>query len=154
MKPFVPRSFFARFLACALALAGMAVARAQQSAVNPYTYLGRVTDAEHVAFDTNRVATISAYDASGNLLARTKSTFRTNSRNNYRLDVKPETFSVRNTIILMFDFNSGAARWDPQDTVSGTCSWSFSGLRREGSVVASGPMTLRRVSPLADLVLE
>ena len=60
---------------------------AQQAAVNPYSYLGRVMDAEHVAFDTNRVATISAYDASGNLLARTTSTFKSVSRNNYRLDV-------------------------------------------------------------------
>ena len=63
------------------------VATAQQAAVNPYSYLGRVMDAEHVAFDTNRVAIISAYDASGTLLARTTSTFKSVSRNNYRLDV-------------------------------------------------------------------
>jgi hypothetical protein len=62
-------------------------ATAQQAAVNPYSYLGRVMDAEHVAFDTNRIATISAYDAFGTLLARTTSTFKSVSRNNYRLDV-------------------------------------------------------------------
>lgn len=56
-------------------------------AVNPYSYLGRVMDAEHVAFDTNRVATISAYDASGQLLVQTTSNFKSASRNNYRLDV-------------------------------------------------------------------
>ena len=71
-----------------LALAAMS-ARADNTscAVNPYTYLGRVMDAEHIAFDTNRVATISAYDASGQLLARTTSSFKSVSRNNYRLDV-------------------------------------------------------------------
>ena len=73
---------------------------------------------------------------------------------NYKGEVKPELFSVKNSILLMLDFATGAARWDPQETVAGTCAWSFSGLRHEGSLVASGTMTLRRVSQLADLVLE
>ena len=67
---------------------------AQQAAINPYTYLGRVMDAEHIAFDSNRVATISAYDASGRLLARTASTFRSTSRNNYRLDIPVASSAV------------------------------------------------------------
>ena len=73
----------AAFALCAAA----SVATAQQAAVNPYSYLGRVMDAEHVAFDAVRIATLSAYDASGQLLARTTSTFKSVSRNNYRLDV-------------------------------------------------------------------
>ena len=62
--------------------------------VNPYTYLGRVMDAEHVAFDTNRVATLYAYDAAGQLLARANSTFKPTSRNNYRLDVPVASLPV------------------------------------------------------------
>ena len=66
-------------------------------AVNPYTYLGRVMDAEHVAFDTNRIATLSAYRADGTLLARTTSTFRPSSRNNYRLDIPVASPAVSGT---------------------------------------------------------
>ena len=73
---------------------------------------------------------------------------------NYKGEVKPELFSVKNSILLMLDFAEGAARWDPQETVIGTCTWSFSGLRHEGNLVASGLMSLRRVSQLADIVLE
>ena len=73
---------------------------------------------------------------------------------NYKGEVKPETFSVENAILLELDFDGGAARWDPQDTVSGTCTWTFTGLRREGALSATGPATFTRVSPLAELVLE
>ena len=73
---------------------------------------------------------------------------------NYKGEVKPETFSVKNTVMLSFDFGEGASRWDPQDAVSGTCWWSFSGLRREGNLVASGPLSLKRVSALSEIVLE
>ncbi len=73
---------------------------------------------------------------------------------NYKGEVKPELFSVENNIFLMLDFKGGAARWDPQNTVTGTCTWSFKGLRREGNLVASGPMTLKRVSQLAEITLE
>ncbi len=73
---------------------------------------------------------------------------------NYKGEVKPELFSVENSIFLMLNFEGGAARWDPQNTVTGTCTWSFKGLRREGALVASGPMTLTRVSQLAEITLE
>ena len=73
---------------------------------------------------------------------------------NYKGEVKPELFSVKNSILLMLDFAEGAARWDPQETVTGTCAWSFEGLRHEGNLVASGPMTLRRVSQITELILE
>jgi hypothetical protein len=62
-------------------------AGAQQAAVNPFTYLGRVMDASHAAFDTNRVATIYAFDAGGALLARSETFYRPDSRRNYRLRV-------------------------------------------------------------------
>ena len=62
-------------------------ARAQSAAVNPFTYLGRVMDASHAAFDADRVATISAYDAGGTLLAKSETFFLPDSRRNYRLRI-------------------------------------------------------------------
>ncbi len=55
-----------------LAFAPARSARAQSAAVNPFTYLGRVMDSEHKAFDTNRVAVLSAADAAGKEIARTQ----------------------------------------------------------------------------------
>lgn len=73
---------------------------------------------------------------------------------NYKYDVKPETFSVKNEISLALDFSGGAAVWSPEDEVKGTCEWSFEGLRHEGALVASGTVTFKRVSQVADVVLE
>ena len=73
---------------------------------------------------------------------------------NYKGEVKPELFSVENKIAISLDLSPGAAQWDPQNSVSGQCYWTFSGLRREGPLVASGPLTLTRVSQLADIILE
>ena len=72
-------------LACAGALAKPA--RAQSAAVNPFTYLGRVMDSEHKAFDTNRVAVLSAADAAGKEIARTQTFFLPDSRRNYSLRI-------------------------------------------------------------------
>ena len=71
----------------ALALCAAACAHAQQAAVNPFTYLGRVMDASHAAFDTNRVATLYAFDAGGTLLARSETFHLPGSRRNYRLRI-------------------------------------------------------------------
>jgi len=68
--------------------------------------------------------------------------------------VKPETFSVSCRIDLRTAMDGGEAVWNPESSKSGTCRWTFSNLMRQGDVVVSGPMTLRRVSPLAELVLE
>jgi hypothetical protein len=59
--------------------------RAQTAAVNPFTYLGRVMDSEHKAFDADRSATVSAFDAAGEKLAQTDTYFLENSRRNYKL---------------------------------------------------------------------
>ena len=56
-------------------------------ATPPCTYVGRLMDAEHVGFDTNRVAEISAYDASGKLVATAKTFYKPNSRRNYALRI-------------------------------------------------------------------
>ena len=70
-----------------LAFAPARSARAQSAAVNPFTYLGRVMDSEHKAFDTNRVAVLSAADAAGKEIARTQTFFLPDSRRNYSLRI-------------------------------------------------------------------
>ena len=73
---------------------------------------------------------------------------------NYKGDVKPETFSVSCRIDLSLDMDGGEAAWNPEGTKSGTCRWTFSNLMRQGDVVLSGPMTVKRVSPIAELELK
>ena len=70
-----------------LAFAPAPAAHAQTVAVNPFTYLGRVMDSSHAAFDADRVATLSAYDAGGTLLAKSETFFLPDSRRNYRLRI-------------------------------------------------------------------
>ena len=86
IPPFCGRGALAA-AALLFAFAHATRAGAQQAAVNPFTYLGRVMDASHAAFDTNRVATIYAFDAGGALLARSETFYRPDSRRNYRLRV-------------------------------------------------------------------
>ena len=57
------------------------------AAVTPYTFLGRVMDSTHVAFDGDRAATIEASDSSGKLLSKATTFFRADSRRNYALAV-------------------------------------------------------------------
>ena len=73
---------------------------------------------------------------------------------NYKGDVKPETFSVGNEISLSFDPNGGAAAWNPEQTKSGVCRWTLTNLMRQGPITLVGEMTLRRVSPQTEIVLE
>lgn len=73
---------------------------------------------------------------------------------NYQSTVKPELFSVRNTITFMLDFNGGEASWNPEESKTGTCIWKLENLRREGPVSIKGPMTIRRIAPQTDIVLE
>ena len=61
------------------------------AAVMPYTFLGRVMDSTHTAFDDSRAATIEASDSSGKLLSKTKTFFRADSRRNYALVVPMAT---------------------------------------------------------------
>lgn len=64
------------------------------SACNPYTFIGRVMDFRHDAFGSNRVAKIEAMNASGDLLAQTKTFFRADSRRNYALQIPMATSEV------------------------------------------------------------
>lgn len=81
------------FTLCSCAYAAMPVA------VNPYTIIGRVTDAQHAAFDTNRTATVEVADASGNVLARTETFFRADSRRNYAISVPMATAAVDGSVV-------------------------------------------------------
>ena len=98
-----------------LAFAPAPAARAQSAAVNPFTYLGRVMDASHKAFDADRVATLSAYDADGKLLARTETFFRADSRRNYTLRIPLADGDVsgysRTGAILSIAADDGAKVW-------------------------------------------
>ena len=44
-------------------------------------------DAAHVGFDTNRVAELAAYDAAGNLVASSKTFYKSDSRRNFALRI-------------------------------------------------------------------
>ena len=85
--------------------------------------------------------------------------FRTSAPNgddvyNYASDVKPETFSVRSEITMKLDPSQKPQPWDPEYSFNGTCEWKLSGLRHDGDIVVSGPMTFKRVSPYTQLVLQ
>ena len=65
---------------------------ASPGAVTPYTFLGRVMDSHHAAFDTNRVCTLAVRDGtSGDLLVETTTFFRPGLRRNYVLAVPVST---------------------------------------------------------------
>ena len=73
---------------------------------------------------------------------------------NYKGEVKPETFSVGNRIELKLDLNGGEAAWNPENTKRGTCRWTLSNLMRQGDITLVGDMSIKRVSPLTELILE
>lgn len=94
MKNLTAVDLASRAAVAALVLAAPLAARAANPAVTPAqattpcTYVGRLMDAEHVGFDTNRVAEIAAYDdASGKLVATSKTFFKPDSRRNYALRI-------------------------------------------------------------------
>lgn len=79
------------------------------------------------------------------------SDFRTPAPNgddfaNYNADVKPELFSVANAVTFGWDAKSGAAPWNPEETLTGTCVWKLKGLRREGAIETRGTFTMKRIS--------
>ena len=90
MKNLTVVDFAIRAAVSVLAYAATFVAYAASPAqsVTPCTYVGRVMDAEHVGFDTNHVAEISAYEnASNRLVATTKTFYQADSRRNYALRI-------------------------------------------------------------------
>ena len=73
---------------------------------------------------------------------------------NYKGDVKPETFSVGNRIEMRLDLNGGEAAWNPENEKGGTVRWTLTNLMRKGPVTLLGTMSVRRVSPNTEIVLE
>ena len=72
---------------------------------------------------------------------------------NYEKTVKPELFSLGGEIDLKWDAVTGTA-WEPQESLTGTCDWIYTGLMRQGPVKASGTFTAQRVLPGLTLNLE
>lgn len=64
---------------------------------------------------------------------------------NYKGTIKPEAFSVTNTVNFSWSGSTGTA-WSPDETLSGRLIWEFGGLRHEGTVRASGPFVMKRIS--------
>ena len=74
-------------LAVSVPLAVRSANSTPAQAASPCTYVGRLMDAQHVGFDTNRVAELAAYDASGNLVSTSKTFYKPDSRRNYALRI-------------------------------------------------------------------
>lgn len=64
---------------------------------------------------------------------------------NYVSVVKPELFSITNTVVLTWDEKKGAA-WSPEERLSGRIQWAFDGIRHEGTIQARGRFTMKRVT--------
>lgn len=85
-------------LAFAVSLTARAADSTPAQAASPYTYVGRVMNAEHVGFDTNCVAEIAAYDASGKKVAETKTFYKPNAKRNYALQIPMASKAVDGTL--------------------------------------------------------
>lgn len=75
---------------------------------NPYTFIGRITDARGMAFDDQRTATLTASTTgpTNALLARCTTFHRDDSRNNYRLVIPMATtpadgYALQNDTVLV-----------------------------------------------------
>ena len=64
---------------------------------------------------------------------------------NYKGSVKPESFSITNTVEFVWSNVAGTA-WRPEETVKGRLVWEFGGLRHEGTVRASGSFVMKRLT--------
>jgi len=65
--------------------------------------------------------------------------------NNYVGSVKPESFSIGGSVEFLFN-DSSATAWTPVEKLSGACKWIYTGVRRDGPVVAEGSFTMQRIS--------
>ena len=73
---------------------------------------------------------------------------------NYKGDVKPETFSVQNEISFALDLNGGEAAWNPEETKSGRVTWKLTNLMWQGPIALVGDMSIKRVSPQTEIILQ
>ena len=64
---------------------------------------------------------------------------------NYQGSVKPEWFSIGGEVEFAFDENAATA-WTPVESLAGGAKWTYTGVRRDGPVVAEGRFTMRRIA--------
>ena len=67
---------------------------------------------------------------------------------NYVGSVKPESFSIGGRVEFLFN-ETAATAWTPVEKLSGSCKWIYTGVRRDGPVVAEGTFTMQRIAPNA-----
>ena len=70
---------------------------------------------------------------------------------NYVGTVKPELFSIGGEVQFAFAENAATA-WTPQENLSGACKWIYTGVRRDGPVVAEGSFTMQRIAVAPEIV--
>jgi len=111
---------------------------AQQAAVNPFTYLGRVMDASHKAFDADHRATVYAYDAAGKKLTQSDTYFLENSRRNYKLviplaDGEADGYAMPGAILTVSVKDNEGKTWSgvvvDEGRASGTAVGAPGGVR-------------------------
>ena len=77
---------------------------------------------------------------------------------NYVKVIKPELFSISNTLRLIWTeapaAGGGAALWNPAERVTGEVIYSVDGLRKESAIQMKGSFELRRISQVGTLSLE
>lgn len=64
---------------------------------------------------------------------------------NYVGSVKPEWFSIGGEVEFQFDANA-ATSWTPVEQLTGDAKWIYTGVRRDGPVVAEGRFMMKRVA--------
>ena len=69
---------------------------------------------------------------------------------NYVGSVKPELFSIGGEVQFTFAENA-ATSWTPLEKLSGACKWIYTGVRRDGPVVAEGSFTVQRIAVVSEI---
>lgn len=81
-----------------------------------------------------------------------------NNPTNYIGEIKPELFSISNTVSLVWTeapaAGGSAALWNPSEKVAGDIYFQVDGLRKEGPIMMQGLFELKRVSQVGTLSLE
>ncbi len=72
---------------------------------------------------------------------------------NYAKSVKPELFSIGGEVELDWT-SAGGAAWSPEDKMSGSCAWIYTGLMRQGPIKASGTFTAQRVVGAVEFITK
>ncbi len=81
-----------------------------------------------------------------------------NNPTNYIGEIKPELFSISNTVSLVWDTTQsaggGSVLWNPSEKVTGTIDFQVDGIRKEGPILMQGTFELKRISQVGTLSEE